>query len=118
MKKAFGFKVAVNDQLICRAGFENEHSIVTCILDSVRRKNENSEELSIHISGLNSDTNHQVDWFKDSLKEGDKISIEVISNGFDPPATERKAFKDKDLIAHKLKTYYKLKEELKEHLNE
>ena len=85
MKKIFGFKVLINEELICRAGFENENSVVTCILDSIRRQNDDSEELNISISGLNSDTNQRADWFNNKLQKGDKISIEIISDNFDTP---------------------------------
>ena len=118
MKKVFGFQVNINDKTICRAGFENENSIVTCILDSVRRKNDKSEQLNIAISGLNSDTHQHADWFKNKLQEGDKISIEIISNNFDNPISITKAHSKKDILNQKLKSYHKLKEELKDYLEE
>ena len=114
----FGFQININDNKICRAGFENENSIVTCILDSVRRKNDNSEELNISISGLNSDTYQHSKWFDNKLQEGDKISIEIITNNFDSPISSSKAYSKKDILNQKLKSYYKLKEELKDYLEE
>lgn len=116
MKKRFGFQVNINDKIICRAGFENENSIVTCILDTLRRENENSEELSISVSGLNSDTYQHADWLKGKLQEGDKISITIISNNFDEPKSTGKAYTEKDILNQKLKSYHKLKEELKDYL--
>lgn len=116
MKKIFGFKVLINDEIICRAGFENENAVVTCILDSIRRKNDDSEELNITIGGLNSDTNQHVDWYKNNLQEGDKISIEIISNDFDTPSLIRERMSEKDIIARKLEYFNKLKTELKDYL--
>ncbi|MDN3594804.1 hypothetical protein [Zunongwangia endophytica] len=118
MKKIFGFQVSINNKTICRAGFENENSIVTCILDSIRRKNHDSEKLNISISGLNSDTHQYADWYKNNLHEGDKISIEIISNNFDTPNSIGDAYSEKDILKQKLKSYKKLKEELKDYLEE
>lgn len=118
MKKIFGFKVLINEETICRAGFENENSILTCILDSIRRKDDDSEELNISISGLNTDTNQSVAWIDNKLKEGDKISIEIISDNFDTPYVIREPKSEKDIIAQKLKYFNKLKAELKDHLKE
>jgi hypothetical protein len=116
-EKKLGFKVAINNELFCRAGFQNKHSIVTCILDSVWRKNETSEESHISVGGLNSDTKQHVDWFKRELREGDIISIEVISNNFDEPKSIREPKPEKELLKRKLRNYYKLKEELKDYLD-
>jgi hypothetical protein len=56
------------------------------------------------------------------LQDGDKISIEIISSDFDPPTSIKPKISEKDIVAHQLKYqlkhYYKLKEELKEHLDE
>ena len=116
MKKIFGFKVCINDKIICGAGFENANSVVSCILNSVRRKNDNSEELDISIGGLNSDNNEHVDWYNNRLRKGDIISIEIISDDFDTPTKIRKKLSEKEIIAQKLEYFHKLREELKEHL--
>ncbi len=118
MKNIFGFKVLINEELICRAGFENANSVVTCILDSIRRKNDDSEELNISISGLNSDTNQPVAWIDNKLQKGDKISIEIISDNFDTPSSIREPKSEKDIIAQKLKYFDKLQAELKDHLKD
>ncbi|PQV46849.1 hypothetical protein CLV33_1081 [Jejuia pallidilutea] len=118
MKKIFGFQITINDKKICRAGFENKNSVLTCILDSIRRENDESEELNISIAGLNSDTKERANWFQSKLNEKDKISIEIISDNFDSPISMRSALSEKDIITRKLKTYHKLKEELKEYLEE
>lgn len=116
MKKIFGFKILINGKQICRPGFEKDNSVLSCILSSVRRENDESEELDISVSGLNSDTKEYASWYKGELNEKDKITIEVISDNFEPPTSIRKAKSEKDIIARKIKQYNKLKEELKEHL--
>ena len=118
IKKIYGFKVLINEELICRAGFENENSVVTCILDSIGGKNDDSEELNISICGLNSDTNQRADLYENNLQEGDKISIEIISDNFDTPSSIREPKSEKDIIAQELKYFNKLKAELKDHLKE
>ena len=88
-KKIYGFKVQLNNKVVCRAGFDKENSVVSCIIDSIRRENDETEELNINVGGLNSDTNQYVDWFRNALKDGDKITIDVISGDFDSPVTIR-----------------------------
>ena len=123
MKKIHGFKVLLNEELVCRAGFEQGDSVVTCILSSIRRKDDASEELNLSIGGLISDSGQNASWYNNNnLQEGDKISIEIISSDFDPPASINPKISEKDIEAHqlknKLKHYYILKEELKEYLDE
>lgn len=118
MKKIFGFQVFINDIRICRAGFENKNSIVYCILNSIRREKDDSEELNISIGGLNSDKGQHADWYTHGLKEGDKITVEIISNDFDTPVSMGKPYSNKEIITQKLEAYYQLKEELKEYLKE
>ncbi len=116
MKKIFGFEVHINGKQICRAGFEKENSVLTCILSSVRRENNSSEELDISITGLNSETKQYATWHKRELEKGDRITLEVISDNFDSPTSIREPKPEKDIIARKIKQYNRLKEELKEHL--
>ncbi|WP_438978125.1 hypothetical protein [Polaribacter sp.] len=116
MKNIFGFQVHINGEHICRAGFEKENSVVTCILTSVRRENSIPEELDISIAGLNSETKQHVSWHKKQLEVGDRITLEVISDNFDAPTSIREPKSEKDIIARKMKQYNRLKEELKEYL--
>ncbi|WP_268034676.1 hypothetical protein [Algoriphagus sp. PAP.12] len=117
MKKIFGFKVSLNEQEICRAGFEKEDSIVTCILHSVRRANDESEELNMQIGGMNSETHQHFDWAINDLNGGDIVTIEVISEKFDAPVSERPKLTEEELLNMKLKHYHRLKEELKDHID-
>ena len=119
MKKIYGFKVQINDKSICRAGFDKEDSVVNCSLTSVRRKGDEKEELDISVGGLISETEQYVSWYNNySLEEGDKISFEVITSDFDAPSSMTKEISEEEQIAHKLKLYKKLKEELKDYLEE
>ena len=91
---------------------------------SVRRKlDENgelndNEELYFSVGGLNSDTDHYVDWVRQDLKPGDKISIQVINDKFDEPVSIKETEPKEVIIQRKIEYYHQLKEELKEYLNE
>ncbi|GEM_PF-2360535 len=117
----YGFEIKLNSKLLCRAGFEKERSVTTCIVTSLRRKTDDKEELDLHISGLNSETDQSVSWVKQNLKKGDKLSVKVISGDFDPPTSvcprHDKAL-EAFILKSKLKTYYALQEELKDHIKE
>ena len=119
MKKIYGFKVLLNEELVCRAGFEEENAVVTCILATVRREWQDTEELTMSVGGMLSDTEQHATWYNNfDLKEGDKISFEVITSDFDTPAIMKERMSEEHALANKLKHYYILKEELKEHLKE
>lgn len=118
MEKTLGFQIVINDKKVCRAGFENKNSVVTCILDSIRREKNELEELNISVAGLNSDTNQSVNWFDSKLSEKDEILIEIISDDFDTPSSTKSALSEKEIITRKLKRYHKLKEELKGYLED
>ena len=95
-KKIYGFKVQLNDKVVCRAGFEKENSVVSCIIDSIRREKDEKEELNINVGGLNSDTNQYVDWFRNALKEGDKMTMNINSGDFDSHVKIRNSARKKE----------------------
>ncbi len=113
-----GFEVKINDEQPIRAGLGVDSYVVTFILDAIRRKDSPDEELNITLSGLNSVDDVHVDWLKARLQPGDTIQITVIGDDYDPPHNTGPRITKKDIIARKLKYYYALKEELKEHLRE
>ena len=113
-----GFEIKINDERPIRAGLGVDNYVITCILDAVRRRDSPEEELHIAISGLNSIDDIHVDWLKAELRPGDTILVTVIGDDYDPPYCTRQRITEKDIIAHKLKYYHALKEELKEHLRE
>lgn len=113
-----GFEIKINDGPPIRAGLGIDKYVVTCILNAVRRGIDPTEELSISISGLNSIEQEQVDWLKADLQLGDTIQITVIDGHFDPPCNTRPGMTEADIVSQKLRYYYALKEELREHLQE
>lgn len=116
MANNFGFKVSVNDELLTRAGLNNHQFVVTCILNSFRRELIPEEALDVNVSGLITKNNQHVKWASAPLKLGDKITIEVINEGFDTPAEFSEISSEEFILKSKLKTYHKLKDELKDYI--
>ncbi|HEU4717429.1 MAG TPA: hypothetical protein VFU15_06340 [Bacteroidia bacterium] len=88
------------------------------MLTSVCRETEpGKEEVTLSAGGLDSAANTHVDWLLRDVSEGDVVTIKIITGSFDPPQKARK--KPEELVLeNKLKYFYRLKEELKEHLRE
>ncbi len=116
--KNYGLEIHLNDNYVCRAGFENTYHVLTCIITSVRRKSGKSEELFMQISGLDSEAEQQHRWMNTDLKSGDKISIQVISDKFDKPSEIKERDSEKVILERKIKYFHQLKEELKDHLTD
>lgn len=117
MKKNYGFEVCLNGNKLARAGIQKENYVVGCNIDAVHRK-DGSEELHMSVSGLDSDVQMHVSWFGERIKIGDKISIEVINDQFDEPTSFGKKFTEEEIREQKMKHYFRLKEELKDYLDE
>lgn len=112
---SYGFEVQVNGEQLCKAGIDTDRHVVTCILDALRRLNE-PDELCLTVSGLNSVTGEYPEWVKKELKDGDTITIKVITQDFAPPHRIRPIISKEKMLDNKLQYYYQLREELKEHL--
>jgi hypothetical protein len=113
----YGFEIYLNDNYLCRAGFENPYHILTLVLTSLRRT-DNYEDLALQVSGLDSDTRVRPDWINRELKNGDRISIQIITDKFDKPSKFKEVESKEIDLKRKIEYYHKLKEELKEHLED
>lgn len=120
--KNLGFKVQLNGEEKCRAGFDKKNYVTSCIFTSVNRK-DNSEGLDLSVGGLDSDENKQVSWYYSDLQIGDKILIEIIDTPFDPPVfysdmrtAEEVAQQKEEELKQKIAYFYALREELGEHI--
>ena len=114
----YGLEIYINDEYVCRAGFENKYHVLTSIINSVRRESDNSEELFFQVGGRDSETEQHVDWIKKELKSGDRISIQVITDKFDKPLHIREGSSGELMLKRKIEHYYKLKDELKDYLTD
>ena len=114
----YGFEIGINGKKMVRAGLDCQQYVLTCILSSLRRENEESEELKIGVSGLDIKADQQVNWMLEELKLGDTLSIKVIDDNFDNPVSCTERVSDEEIRKRKIDHYYLLKEELKEYLDE
>ncbi|MCF2488056.1 hypothetical protein [Dyadobacter sp. CY347] len=112
---SYGFEVRINGEHFCKAGINTDAHVVTCILTSLRRLNE-PDELDLTVSGLNSVAGEHPEWIDMALKNGDTITIKVISADFEPARSIRPKRSKEKMLDDKLRYYHKLREELKEHL--
>lgn len=96
---------------------QNNHGVITCIVNAIFRKQEKKQSLELNVSGLNSDENQHVKWVKlANLRENDIISVKIVAGDFDEPKEKNEKRSPEYLLEQKIKTYYKLKEELKDYL--
>ena len=101
-----------------RAGLDCRHYVLSCILNSLRRESDESEELNIGVSGWDIKADQHVYWMREDLKLGDTSSIKVIDDNFDDPVACTERVSDEEIRKRKIDHYYRLKEELKEYLDE
>lgn len=113
-----GFEIHLNNKLVCKAGIKDNHGTVSCIVGTIRRKgNAAQEEIYLDVSGLNSDTGEFAKWVKSNpLKMNDVITINVITDNFDAPIEIGEKKSKEFLLEQKIRTYKKLKEELKDYI--
>ena len=114
----YGFEIGLNGKKLVRAGLYCRHYVLTCILGSLRRDSDESEELKINVSGLDINADQHVDWMREDLKLGDTLSIKVIDDNFDKPVACRERVSEEEIRKDKIDYYYRLKKELKEYLDE
>ncbi|MDR2039711.1 MAG: hypothetical protein LBQ60_17460 [Bacteroidales bacterium] len=114
----YGFEVGLNGKTLTRAGLNDTYFVLTCILDSFRRKIDESEELYLSVGGLKPETEQYVDWVKRNLKLGDVVSIQVINDDFDQPVSVKEKEPREVELKRKIEYFHQLKEELKGYLDE
>ncbi|MCR8666383.1 hypothetical protein NO995_01695 [Aestuariibaculum sp. M13] len=111
-----GFRVSLNDELLTNAGLEDQNFIISCILNSFKRELSPETGLDLSVSGLDSESHQHVKWIDTPLKLGDKITIEVINENFEPPAIISESKSEEEILKGKLRAYHKLKAELKDYI--
>jgi len=112
------FEVYVNGELVTTAGITAEFGVLSMITTWVRRQKLDDESLSLTVSGLNSIDNTLLDWYGSGLTIGDEIRIKITDESeiTSPRITEGWSNMDERILADKLKQFYRLKEELKDHI--
>ncbi|CAM3689463.1 hypothetical protein [Sphingobacterium prati] len=113
-----GINIKINGEQITRAGFNKAHYVLHAMAAFARRRGSN-DAFGFHVGGLDSDANSHVDWLKTNLNFGDIVTLEIVKGPFDPSeAHVRPAVSEEDQLKYELELFYRLKEELKDHIKE
>ena len=112
------FEVSLNGEKLAVAGI-NEFGVLTTIITWVRKLNTENEEIELNLSGLDSETREQLKWLNQPLSCNDEILIRIVEAESDKPLKITMPEEmDGAKLESKIKYYYQLKEELKDHLKE
>lgn len=113
------FEIIINDNNICRAGLESGKGVLTTHIISATGLDNQSDNISMSVSALNSASNESLKWVTQELKVGDEILVRIIdTEEIDQPGSSSRSLGAEAMLHSKLKTYYQLKEELAEHIKE
>lgn len=111
------FEIFVNNELVTVAGITAEFGVLTMIATWVKRQKYNDESLSLTVSGLNSIDNTSLSWYGSELKIGDEIHIKITDQSeVTNPTVTKSCSNNESILEDKLKYFYSLKEELKDHI--
>ena len=119
--KKIGFKIYINGEPAKVTGIDVDGSMGFHLM--LRNDLENEEQdIKVDAGAYLKNENLSYKWISQYLKKDDEIIIKVVSDEeFDDPI-EVKPYDNPELndfiLKSKLKSYYKLKEELKDHLKE
>lgn len=108
-------EVKLNGKTLSVAGMESLHGVMSVIIMS-NKKFGQGEEVTLDVSGLNAETQSRLEWVSQNLGLGDEITIKVLENAgsmHQPSVVTLKDMETRDR-EHKIKTYNRLKEELKD----
>jgi hypothetical protein len=113
-----GINIRINGEQITRAGFNKAHYVLHAMAAFARRRGSN-DAFGFHVGGLDSDANSHVDWLKTTLNLGDLVTFEIVKGPFDPSESHvQPAVSEEDQLKYELELFYRLKEELKDHIEE
>lgn len=109
------FEVKLNGKTLSVAGMESLYGIMSVIVMSNKKFGED-EELTLVISGLNTETQARLEWVSQNLVPGDEITIKIAETNAGLYKPDIVTLKDMEVSdrEHKIKTYNRLKEELKD----
>ncbi len=113
-----GINIKINGEQIARAGFNESHYVLHAMAAFARRRGRN-DAFGFHVGGLDSDANNHVDWLKTTLNLGDIVSLEIVKGPFEPPEPHQPpVVSEEDQLKYELELFYRLKEELKDHIKD
>ncbi len=106
-----GFEVKINDQLIEVA---LEDGVASVILNRIKIKKQDRDEICLDISGLNTETEDRYKWAAQDLKVGDTINILVKDVSQHSLPEIKKSDSEETKNANKVKYFHTLQKELTE----
>ncbi len=118
--KKLAFKIYLNEEPISVSGISAD-GIVTQTLTMKNNVDNEKQSIILHNGAYLTKSKDHYKWVDLELKENDKLTVEIVEVAeFDAP---KNVYPDNPgmnalILSSKLNTYRRLKEELKEHLNE
>jgi len=111
-----GINIKINGKQITRAGFDKDHYVLHVIAAFARRRGRNGA-FGFHVGGLDSDAESHVNWLKTTLNLGDIVTLEIVKGPFDPSEPNQPpVVSEENQLKYELELFYRLKEELKDHI--
>ncbi|MDO8992255.1 hypothetical protein [Daejeonella sp.] len=112
-------EVLLNGQKVCRAGISSKQSSYGAIINLAASEGRPSL-INLDVSGLNIEKSEHLHWFNSNLEFNDEVTIRIIDSTLVDEPTKRYSVdegKQHDL-ENKLQRFYKLREELKDHIKD
>lgn len=111
-------EIKINGAVVSLASLNSKHGVITAIITTSRKLNESEDSNNLYISGVDSDAGNRLEWGEYSLLPGDEVIVKLTEDAVvtDAPTTLTSEMVEKRNLENKLKTFYQLKKELKDHI--
>ena len=112
-------EVLLNCQKVCSAGISSKQSSYGVIVNLAASEGR-STLINLDVSGLNIEKAEHLRWLNSNLEVNDEVIIRIIDSSFADEPKKRFSIdegKQHDL-ENKLQRFYKLREELKDHIKD
>lgn len=112
-------EVILNGQKVCMAGILSKQSSYGVIINLATSEGRPSL-INLDVSGLNIEKSEHLHWFNSNLEFNDEVIIRIIDSSLaDEPKKKYSVDEGKQHdFENKLKWFYKLREELKDHIKD
>lgn len=111
------FEIILNGEKVSSASLNSEYGVITTIVTCIKRIGEEHETIELDISGLDSQTQNRWEWLSKELQNTDEITIKILPSGeTEPPSIMTIEAMQKRMLENNLKTFYRLREQLKDHI--
>lgn len=112
-------EIILNGQKICKAGILSKQSSFGVIVNMALSEG-NPSLINLDVSGLDIEKDEHLHWHNSNLEINDEVIIRIIeSPSADEPSRKiSRSDRQKRYLEDKLESFYKLREELKEHIKD